>query len=678
MSCIHRSAKPLSTLLPRPELMDVARRSASALTAGLLGAFALLLLVAPASRAGDAGEKLPLLPWPAKVEVSGGTFRAGPALGVSAARGAGRQAELLASDLRASTGWKVPVTASGGIRLSLEPALKSGYRLLVTPRGVEIAGSDEGSLFHGCQTFLQLCPPEVYGRKPAESLRGGWETPCLKIADSPRYAWRGILVDVAREFQTKDEMLRLIDSMSMVKLNVLHWHLTDDQGWRPEIRGYPKLTAGTDRRYTRQDLVEIVSYASARGIAIVPEIDVPGHSGAVARAYPELCLANEDGKGRRNMYDVSNPEVYAFLETVIGELASIFPGEYIHLGGDEAQHWHWEKDPGCRKLMEEHGLKNSGQLQSWFLQQVGDIVRRHGRKAIAWDEALAKSADKDLAIMSWRGVRPGMQAAKANHKVVMCPVSALYYDRAQSRSSAHPDGYSGNTVVMSQSYFFEPAIPTLDDAAKANILGAQGCVWGEKIRGGDHLQRMVMPRGAALAESLWSPRQALDWDSFLARLEVHRARMDARGIPYWWEPESTEAMVGNWRSIPSSGVGEIDVSKFVTKEGLHEFLFHYAQGEGSFNLLKAELLENGVVVAEDAHASTGTVEPRSPNQYYLLNLKHYDPAAKYALRYRIEAVKGGCGGVVMLVPPLRADRYSDQRGPDANGNRSGQKQPDET
>ncbi len=637
---------------------------------------ALLLAIACTSCAATK-EGLALLPQPQSVEVSKKTVKIDSSLGFAAAPGTERQVEFFARQLRQSTGWSVPVKKRGDVRFSIDPSIGSGYRLLVTPKGIAVRGADQASLFHGFQTFLQLCPAAVYGQSPDASLSKGWKIPCVRISDEPRYAWRGILVDVSREFQTKEEMLKLIDSMAMVKLNVLHWHLTDDQGWRPEIKAYPKLTPDPAKSYTQEDLKEIVAYATERGIVIMPEIDVPGHSAAVARAYPDFCVARADGKGRHNVYDVSNPDVYVFLDTVMKELTAIFPGEYIHLGADEVNTGCWKQDPGCKKLMEKLGTNRTGDLQAHFVAKVSAIINKYDRKAIAWDEALHGGGDTNLAIMSWRGVKPGIKAAKLGHKVVLTPVSALYYDRSQSRSKADSKGYSRNTVIMSQSYFFEPGISTLDAAAKANILGAQGCVWGEMINGGDHLQRQVMPRGAALAENLWSPREALDWESFMARLEVHRARMDARGIPYWWEPETTPRKVGSWKTVPTKGEGEIDVSKFVVKAGLHEFIFHYKQGVGSFNLLQAELLENGEVVAVDTHAHTGTVDGRGVNQFYLLKLPEHNPTEKYTLRYKIEAVKGGCSGVVMLVPPLEAEQYSKDRGPETKSNVSGQKQPDE-
>lgn len=624
-----------------------------------------------------AAQDISLLTQPQSMKVSDQSRRIGPALSVSADGGTKELVESFARQLRQSTGWAVPVKKSGDLRFSIDPKQIAAYRLNVTTGWVDVIASNSQNLCYGFQTFLQLCPPEIYSRTPAASLAQGWAVPCLEIEDSPRFAWRGILIDVARAFQTKEEMLKLIDSMAMVKLNVLHWHLTDDQGWRPEIAGYPKLTSGTDKRYTREDLVEIVRYATERGITILPEIDVPGHSAAVARAYPELCVARTDGKGRTNVYDVSNPAVYEFLDKVIGELAAIFPGEYIHLGADEVNTGCWKTDPACATYMEKHGIKNTGELQAHFVEKVRAIIEKHGRKAIAWDEALHGSSDKDLAIMSWRGVKPGIEAARRGHKVVLCPVSALYYDRAQSRSKLQPEGYSANTVVMSQSYFFEPAIPTLDDTTKSNILGAQGCVWGAKIHSGEQMQQQVMPRGAALAESLWSTRKSLDWNSFLMRLTVQRARFEAKGVAFWWEPETTPIQVGGWESIGPSEYQEIDVSKWITRAGLYEFLFHYQQGTGTFNILKAELLLNGVAVAEDVHASTGTIEPRGPNQFYQLKLKDLDPHGKYSLRYRIDAVKDGCSGVVMLIPPLKEGEYAPQRSPETKANVSGQKQPDE-
>ncbi|MFD2157612.1 beta-N-acetylhexosaminidase [Rubritalea tangerina] len=621
-----------------------------------------------------------LIPQAAVMEAKQGAFSVSEALSFGAVGGCDDEVAFFASEMRKVTGWKVPVGKNGQVVFEKVSGSGEGYQLEINSAGVTIQAASSAGLFYGFQTLRQLSPVEVFAKRQQASLVNGWELPGLKIQDQPRFEWRGVLVDVSRHFQPKEEMLKLLDSMAMVKLNVLHWHLTDDQGWRPEIKAYPKLTSqNKGKYYSQEDLREIVAYAQERGITIVPEIDVPGHSGAVARAYPELCVAKKDGKGRHNVYDVSNPEVYTFLDNVFGELSAIFPGSYIHLGADEVGKGAWRHDAGCQAFMKKNGIKDLHGLQAHFVGRVSALIRKYGKKPIAWDEALEGGADKGLAIMSWRGVQPGMEAAKHGHKVVLCPVSALYYDRANSRSASHPNGYSANTVTLSQSYYFEPHIPGLSDEAKACIMGAQGCVWGEKIRGGDHLQRQVMLRGAALSEALWSPRASLDWNDFLGRLEVHRGRLSASEVPYWWEEETTAQQVGSWSQLKAEREAVIlPLDGKIKRAGLHEFLFHRTQGEGSFHIFKAEMLEDGKVVAEDAHVYTATVEPRRPNQYYLLHLEEFKPGASYALRYTIEPVKGGSSGVVMHLPALEADRYAKDRSPGAGkSNISGQKQPDE-
>lgn len=633
--------------------------------------------VFPLARGGAKAEDLQVVPVPLRAQHLDGDFLFRPNISCAAVGGFQNDTEFFASELRKVTGWPVPVRADGNIRFIKDDSLKNGYKLVVGPDGVEVRASGGDQLFYGFQTLRQMGPAALFSTVKEESLSEGWSIPCVEIEDEARYSWRGVLVDVSRCFQTKEEMMKLLDSMAMVKLNVLHWHLTDDQGWRPEIKAYPKLTAGSKKFYSQDDLREIVAYASQRGITIVPEIDVPGHSGAVAKAYPHLCVAKPDGKGAHNVYDVSKPEVYVFLETVIKELSAIFPGDYFHLGADEVGKGAWRKDPGVQAYMKEHKMKDLHALQAHFVGKVSALIRKYDRMPIAWDEALEGGANQGLAIMSWRGVQPGMKAAEEGHQVVLCPVSALYFDRTQSRSKAHPRGYSSNTVGLSQSYFFEPRIPTLSPEAQANILGAQGCVWGEWITGGDHLQRQVMLRGVALAEALWSPRSSLDWEGFQKRLVKHRARLDAAKTPYWWEPESTPVQVFAWQDLKGKEDKVIDVTAVVKKPGLHEFLFHYKQGRGSFNIYKAELLKDGRVVAVDEHGYTATVEPRRPNQYYRLTVPDFKPGAKYELRYRIEAVKGGASGVVMLVPPLEPDQYGDGRTPESKANQSNQKQPDE-
>jgi len=632
-------------------------------------------LVLPVSALADPSG-ISMLPEPASVIRGDGTCTIGPDVAFACDDSLRPQVSFYANLLRMATGWAVPVNPQGKVQFSVDESLPAeGYTLQVRKDGVQIRAADHRGFFYGFQTLRQLMPAVAFqrtGRVDAE-----WEIPCVEIKDHPRFAWRGILVDVSRHFQTKDSMLQLIDAMAASKLNTLHWHLTDDQGWRVEIKAYPKLAKDSKQFYTQEEIREIVAYAGRRAVNIVPEIDVPGHSRSGVRSYPMLGCRTKNGK-LATVYNPGKESTYKFLDKVLGEVAALFPASYIHLGADEVGMGAWKQDPDCQALMKAKGLKRPHDLQTYFVGRVSDIIKKHGKTAVAWDEALGGDLGEDLVIMSWRGMQPGMKALEKGHKVVFCPVSSLYFDRTNSRSDANPAGYSYNTVNLHRVYFFQAAPPFLPESSKALVLGAQGNIWGERIKSGDHMLRQAMLRGCALGDALWSSGESRDWNAFLLRLASQRKRLDVLKIPYFWEPETTAVQVATWKSSEISGKpAELkwDVSSHVKKDGLYEFTFEYLKGAGTFNVHKAVLLADGKPVAEDVHDATVCVDPRRPNQYFLLNLKSRTPGVKYELAVTLSAAKGGADGAAMLIPAPK--NYSPWGLPEKNANRSNQKQPDE-
>ncbi|WP_435892488.1 beta-N-acetylhexosaminidase [Oceaniferula spumae] len=636
--------------------------------------FLLLTLISSLSHAAPS-----LMPLPAELTVKEGALALDQNTSLSYSGDYKEMAEFFASELRAATGWALPVTQEKSTITVVKTdwPTSQGYSLSVRADGATLKAGTSDNLFYAFQTLRQLCPAEVFDRD-GKTAAASWSLSVLEITDAPRFSYRGILVDVSRHFQPVDEMLKVLDAMALAKLNILHWHLTDNEGWRAEIKAYPKLTEVSKKFYTQEELKRIVKYASLRGITIIPEIDVPGHSKAAVRAYPFLGTTDLDGKISMVINPVS-PKTYEFLDTVFAELAAIFPSPVFHMGADEVGMAAWKKNPDCVAFMKEAGMRSPHDLHAYFTHKAADILKKHGKKSAAWDEAYhGEKSAPGLIISSWRGVEPGHEAAEAGHQVIMCPVSSLYYDRANSRSKNNPKAYSANTVSLSQSYFFEPQSPLLSDKAKANVLGAQGCVWGEKITSGPHLQRQVMLRGAALGEALWSPRVKLDWNDFLKRLTDQRERLDALGVPYWWEPETTARQIATWTAKDGKQTVTLPVpNNVITRAGLHELLCHYRSGTGSFKLHKVELLADGKAVAEDAHSSTATIDPRRPDQYYLLKINQHAPAVKYSIRLHYEGVKGGCEAIAMLLPALAEDNYSKSAGPNSKANLSGRKQPDE-
>ena len=616
-----------------------------------------------------------ILPKPASLKVvQGSSFSIGPDIAFSCEKQLRPAVNFYADLLREATGWAVPVKDGGKVTFVKDVSLpKEGYQLEVKQGGVTISASHANGFFYGFLSLRQLMPTEVFQRQGKVATT--WQIPCVSIKDQPKFEWRGILVDVSRHFQTKDAMLELIDAMALSKLNVLHWHLTDDQGWRIEIKAYPKLAIDSKEYYTQDEIREVVQYAAQRGVRIVPEIDVPGHSRAAVRSYPFLGCVGKGGK-LAHVYNPGKETTYEFLDKVLGEVASLFPAAYIHLGADEVGMGAWRTDPDCQALIKKKGMKKIHDIQSHFVGRVSAIIRKHGKKPIAWDEALQDEGDLD--IMSWRGMQPGMKALAKGRKVVFCPVSSLYFDRANSRSDKNPPGYSSNTVNLHRVYHFQAAPAYFSEAHKKLIMGAQGCIWGERIKSKDHMLNQAMLRGCALSEALWSAESTRDWDGFLKRLANQRKRLDAMKISYFWEPETTAVKVGAWKNAEISEKNTTlswDVSSHVTKAGLYEFTFEYISGKGTFHVHQAELLENKMSVVKDDHASTSTNDGRRPNQFYLLKVDTYKPGAKYQLQVTLSPTKGGADGAVMLIPASK--KYSKGGSPDGKANLSDQKQPDE-
>jgi len=443
---------------------------------------------------------------------------------------------------------------------------KEGYHLSVTPKNILITANQPAGLFYGVQTLIQLFPKEIESATLVKNIK--WEIPCVEITDYPRFGWRGLMFDVSRHFFTKKEVKQYIDDMVRYKYNLLHLHLTDDEGWRIEIKSLPKLTSvgawnvkkvgqfGTfslpsadEPRdfggfYTHDDIKEIVQYAKEKFVNILPEVDVPGHSLAAIAAYPELSCSGgvgnhgvssgesiKDWSTHTALYDdnlcPSNENVYQFLDKVITEIAQLFPFEYIHMGGDECFKTFWEKSDAVKALMQKEGLKNMQEVQSYFEKRVEKIVESKGKKFMGWDEILEGGLAPSAAVMSWRGMKGGIEAAKMKHDVVMSPTDFAYLDYMQADAITEPHVYA--TLRLSKTYQFEP-LP--DGVDPQYIKGGQGNLWTEQVYNFRQVQYMTWPRGFAIAESVWSPKQKKNWNNFFSRVENHFKRLDIAEIKY--------------------------------------------------------------------------------------------------------------------------------------------------
>ncbi len=435
-------------------------------------------------------------------------------------------------------------------------AIPGGYELEVSERSVRIQAPTPTGLFYGVQTFLQMLPSELASATRAQA---SWSVPCVEIADYPRFAWRGLMLDVSRHFFSKAFVLRYLDQMAKYKMNVFHWHLTDNNGWRIEIRSLPRLTevgawrvprlgrwgeveaprkgeAATEGGYyTQEDIREVIAYARERFITVVPEIEMPGHSMAALAAYPELsCTGGPiyvDPGGAFSEKDVThnlcpgNDKTFEYVDRVLSEVASLFPSQYVHIGGDECFKGFWKNCAKCRRRMEEEGLRNEEELQSYFVRRVERILASKGKSMVGWDEILEGGLAPNATVMSWRGMQGGIAAAKMNHNVIMAPTDFVYLDYAQGDHSLESGSFG--QLLLNTCYRFEP-VP--DGVDPKRILGGQGNLWTEFVPNSRQAEYMTWPRAFALAEVLWSPNAGRSWDDFTRRVQTHFPRLDAAQV----------------------------------------------------------------------------------------------------------------------------------------------------
>ncbi|MGW1797338.1 beta-N-acetylhexosaminidase [Streptomyces sp. NPDC001984] len=475
-------------------------------------------------------------------------------------------AHWLRATVGAATGFPLPESGDSPFRivLGIEPELSSeGYRVVIDGSGVLIRGGSAVGVFWGAQTFRQLLGPDAFRRAPVREGQD-WDLPEITVEDSPRFRWRGLMLDVARHFMPKDGVLRYLDLMAAHKLNVFHFHLTDDQGWRVEIKRYPKLTETGSWRartkfghrasplweekphggfYTQDDIREIVAYAAERHITVVPEIDVPGHSQAAIAAYPELGNTDVIDTTALSVWDNwgISPNVLAptdntlrFYEGVFEELLDLFPSEFVHVGGDECLKDQWKQSPTAQARIRELGLADEDELQSWFIAHFDQWLTARGRRLIGWDEILEGGLAKGAAVSSWRGYGGGVAAARAGHDVVMCPEQYVYLDYRQAAGEDEPVPIAF-VRTLEDVYRFEPVPSELDEAQARHVLGAQANVWTEVMEDHARVDYQTFPRLAAFAEVAWSRLPApaeRDFAEFEARMAVHYRRLDALGVAY--------------------------------------------------------------------------------------------------------------------------------------------------
>jgi N-acetyl-beta-hexosaminidase len=529
---------------------------------------AILFLTAAALTADAAA----IIPAPQKMEFQSGYFRLAPDTQIYTDSASTDTGKALIARLSKSMGWRFKINGKttpdqevlnhDGILLTThnaDPSLgDEGYELTVFTNRIIVRAASQAGLFYGVQTLLQLLPPEIFSSNEVKGVE--WQMPCVQITDWPRFKWRGLMLDVSRHFFTKSEVEQLLDAMALHKINMFHWHLTDDQGWRIEIKKYPRLTSvgawrdgvgfglasnstttyGPDGRYggfyTQDDIREVVAYAAARHITVVPEIEMPGHSLAALAAYPQF--GTSDGPFTIPMQAGVNPGIYSpakagtfqFLDDVLTEVFQLFPGRYIHIGGDEVPPGPWEHDAACQALMKREGLKTPAELESWFIKRIEKFVNAHGKTLIGWSEIARGGLAQNAVVMDWIG--GGKEAASQEHDVVMTPTSYCYFDSYQSRDLSTEPRAIGGFLPLQKVYSFEPVPAGLAPEFQKHILGVQGNMWTEYIPNLRHVEYMAFPRLTALAEVAWSAKSSRNYADFLRRLKTDERRLNQLGVNY--------------------------------------------------------------------------------------------------------------------------------------------------
>lgn len=544
------------------------------------GLFATSALAAPSQ----------VTPAPAQETALQGEFRlaSGAVLAVPPGdAGARAAAERLASLLSASRGLKLVVreVAAGDVAFRRDGPSGEAYRLEVTPKGVVVSARDDAGLFYGAVTAWQLATAKP-GRGPA-TLQA------VRINDAPRFAWRGVMLDSARHFQSVDFVKQLIDRMAMAKLNTLHWHLVDDQGWRLEIKKYPRLTevaawrvpagagakdidpkTGKPRQiggfYTQEQVREIVAYAAARHVTVVPEIEMPGHALAPIVAYPQLGSAPvKDSMSDWGVYPyLFNVEegTFGFLEDVLSEVVDLFPSRFIHVGGDEAVKQQWEANPSVQARMKELHIGSEAQLQGWFISRIEQVLNAKGRRLIGWDEILEGGVARTATVMSWRGIDGAIVAAKMGHDTVLSPAPTLYLNHRESASPAEPPG-RGQVITLKDVYDFDPMPAGLRPEEQARVLGVQANLWTEHVRTEDRAWRQYFPRVTALAEAAWTPQARRTWSDFADRLPVELDRQRALSLPFNETPMLVRALAkpaGQGAEVTLAGAEALGEIRYTT------------------------------------------------------------------------------------------------------------------
>lgn len=625
-------------------------------------------------------QEISVIPKPQQILKKTGNFVIDQNTGIQLKGASEKDVQLFLNQLRKASGYALPVKSGqeNSIIFQLDTKLglpnQDGYTLDVSDKNIIVKAKNGNGLFYATQTLRQLLPVSVESSDKKENKN--WTIPALAITDFPRYDWRGYMKDVSRTFYSVDVVKKYLDLMALYKMNTFHWHLTDDQGWRIEIKKYPKLTSEqttvfhrTENQpaersgfYSQEQIKEVVAYARERKITIVPEIDVPGHSWPTILAYPQLGVNKNSypyfvfpfvsswgywgNQFTPNTLDPSKEEVYTFLQNVFTEIAALFPGEYIHFGGDEVRHVLWEKEPHIQEFMKIHQIGNVKQLQSYFVQRVSGIIKRLGRKPIGWNDVLTddKGLPKETAIMSWLGEEAIKEAASHGFKAVATPYSHVYLDITQAdRNDGTPSDLAySNINSIDRIYTYDPSAGLTKEEEKF-VLGIQGNLWSALTQETKDMNVHVFPRLLAIAETGWTLPANKNFEDFKKRLLAGEKRLDELKVDYY---KTGGYISGKWTQ---NDIKEefsdlsFDVTSKIYANGRIATGFFYTSGKNFLEIDGAQLLEDGKVISEDLHhalADTFRGTNKIKPFYYNFKIDQYNPKAKYMIKAEVRGAGG--------------------------------------
>lgn len=621
-----------------------------------------------------------MIPKPQEMEVGSGTFKINKSITISADKSFSKEARFLAKILKQTANVKISFNKKGSInfsKVSSKLIKDEGYSLTISPKNINIKASSKAGAFYAVQTILQMLPAEVSANK---KVTLPLTLPIVKIKDYPRFAWRAFMLDEARHFKGEKEVKKLLDQMAQLKMNVFHWHLTDDQGWRIEIKKYPKLTTiGSKRKdtqrggwgnakragephegfYTQKQIREIVNYAAARHITIVPEIGMPGHASAAVAAYPELGTARREievpvvfGK-MYDTYNAADEKVYKILSDILDEVCGLFPSKVIHVGGDEVRFDQWKQSDEVKAMMKREGLKTMADVQIYFTNRMSKIIEKKGRRMMGWNEIMgddlhgflrggqtgsAATLSKDAVIHFWKGSADlATKAIKKGHDVINSWHSYTYLD------------YGYGSISLGKAYNFDPIIPGLESQYHSAIKGFGCQMWGEWIPTVERMEYQVYPRIAAYAEVGWTELENKSWPAFKKSMIKQEKKWDLVGIKYAKGLVNTvtaqdffnHVKIGDWnpkKITDNFKAVEWSLGDRLKKTGKIEVALVYKKGAQAIDIQSVALYENGKEISKDTHSgfSGGSLK----NISYEVVLKKFNPSAKYT----VKAVIKGSGG----------------------------------